>query len=181
MEMFWKRGVRATTTRDLERVLGVSQSSLYNAFGSKDEIVRAAMTEYESLAETQLLAPLERSASGIPSLTGFFEDLGEWVSDERHRGCLLLNILAEDGGESDFIRERTASYLDRVRSALTAALERAAEAGEIAHPGLEAKAELLLGLALGISLSARGGVDASRVGIMVEASVAQIAGWSSFG
>ena len=58
MDLFWRRGYRSTTTRDLEASLGVTQSSLYHAFGSKAQLLDRALARYQTRLDHELLGPL---------------------------------------------------------------------------------------------------------------------------
>src|SRR5438874_7168478 len=46
MRLFWHRGYRATRTRDLVRSLGLGQSSITSAFGTKADLADAALARY---------------------------------------------------------------------------------------------------------------------------------------
>jgi len=66
-DLFWTRGYRATTTRQIAAVLGLQQASLYHHVASKEdllfEICRAALAELLNAAETSVAGvtdPLER-------------------------------------------------------------------------------------------------------------------------
>lgn len=66
-DLFWTRGYRATTTRQIAAVLGLQQASLYHHVSSKEdllfEICRAALAELLNAAETSISGvtdPLER-------------------------------------------------------------------------------------------------------------------------
>jgi hypothetical protein len=45
---------------------------------------------------------------------------------------MIINLMAEDGGDNAEITARTTAFRSRVRSALLAALQRAADRGEAA-------------------------------------------------
>src|SRR5918995_2592366 len=102
VDLFWKRGYRTTTTRDLEAVLGLSQSSLYNAFGSKHGLFMAALDRYENMTATALLEPLENSYSGLDAIDRFFVALGEWVTNDGRGGGRVMQLLAQGGGGCGF-------------------------------------------------------------------------------
>ncbi|MDE2150305.1 MAG: TetR/AcrR family transcriptional regulator [Gammaproteobacteria bacterium] len=155
MDLFWVRGYRPTTTRELESAMGVKQSSIYNAFGSKDGLLAATLDRYETLADQVLLQPLETSTEGLRAVHDFFTTLAQWITDAGRCGCLLTNMMAEDAGANAAITQRTRRYRERVRTALLGALQRAAEAGEIAVESLEARASLLLAAVLGLSMVVR--------------------------
>ncbi len=177
LELFWKRGYQATTTRELEAALGLSQSSLYNAFGSKQALLTAALDRYETLIDAELLSPLESSPAGLDAVDAFLVALGEWVAHDGRRGCMLINMMAEDGGETASLRERTRRYRARVRSAIVRALERGATRGEIAGEDIDVRADLLIGMILGLNIAARGGVSTDEIARLLASVRHQVQHW----
>lgn len=177
LELFWRNGYRSTTTRDLEAKLGLSQSSLYNAFGSKQNLLSAALDRYEHRIDEELLQPLETSAGGLDAIDAFFVSLAHWVTHEGRRGCMLINLMAEDGGGSEAIVARTRGYRKRVRRAFRNAVARAARAGETTGDAIDARADLLMGMVLGINIAARGGAPASELRRFLGGVRNEIARW----
>lgn len=166
VDLFWRAGYRSTTTRQLESALGISQSSLYNAFGSKQGLMNAALDRYESMTAAALLEPLETSLQGLDAIGAFFDALTSWVTGEGRGGCMIINLMADDGG-NQAAGERTAAYRRRVRDALRDALQRAADAGEIGSVHIEVRADLLFGEVLGVNIAARGGAAVDEVSRLV--------------
>src|SRR5918994_56481 len=82
LELFWHQGYRGTSTRDLEAGLGIGQSSIYNAFGSKLRLLEAALDRYEHQISDALVTPLERSHDGIAAIDGFFAALAAWITTD---------------------------------------------------------------------------------------------------
>lgn len=172
LEVFWRNGYRMTTTRMLEKELGLSQSSIYNAFGSKRGLLLAALTTYENRITTGLVDPLEQADDGLVGIDDFFDDLAQWVTHGGKRGCMIINLMAEDAGESDEITERTRAYRERVRCALEEALSRSG----VDDP--EPKADLLYGMVLGLNIAARGGGLTTEVERLVDGAHAVVASWT---
>lgn len=179
LDVFWKNGYRQTTTRHLERATGLSQSSIYNAFGSKWGVLDAALGHYENTTNERLLAPLEGSEEGLASIARFFTDLTDWISDADRRGCMLINLMAEDGAATPAICDRVEAYRIRTRSALAAALVRAHESGEVAEDTSEVRADLLVALVMGLDIAARGGASERELGALLRAIHVQIEGWQA--
>ncbi|MCZ6770432.1 MAG: helix-turn-helix domain containing protein [Proteobacteria bacterium] len=177
LELFWKQGYRTTATRKLETALGISQSSIYNTFGSKANLLEAALDRYEALTDKELLQPLERSEAGLAAIETFFVNLGHWVTHEGRRGCMLINMMAEDGGETDAITQRARIYRMRVREALCKSVDRARNEGETRDIDPGGCADLLLGLVLGLNIAARGGASDVELAKLLDAVRAQIRGW----
>jgi AcrR family transcriptional regulator len=92
VDLFYRNGINATGIGELVEVAGVSKRTLYQLFGSKDELVVAYLrtistsvpTGEDSLADTGL-APRDR-------LLALF---GRPRTDDRFRGCPLHNASVE--------------------------------------------------------------------------------------
>ena len=182
LQLFWHNGFRATTTRELEAGLGLSQSSLYNAFGSKHDLLEAALSRYEDRIERELLGPLENAEDGLAAVDRFFAALGHWVTHEGRRGCMLVNLMSEDGGASQEITTRTRGYRNRLRRALRAAIGREPGGDEDsstadASQEVAARAELLISVVLGVNVAARGGASLAELRRMIAAVRLQLARW----
>lgn len=177
MDVFWTKGYRGATTREIEGATGLRQSSLYNAFGSKWGLLDEALARYEASTSALLLEPLERSADGLDALTRFFDGLAAWVTVPERRGCLLINLMAEDGGATPALRARVEGYRRRVRAAFLGALERAAVSGGTGEGPLDARADLLVGLVMGLDVAARGGCSGDEVDALLESIRVLIDGW----
>lgn len=177
LELFWSEGYRTTSTRELETRIGVNQSSLYHAFGSKSGLLTAALDRYEQRIDAALVTPLEASTLGLEAIEVFFTDLHRWISHDGKRGCLVINLMAEDGGDDAVLTRRTRRYRRRVRNALQAALRRAAAQGEISSEALEPRAELLFGMVLGLNIAVRGGASRAEVTSILAGVQQQIAAW----
>lgn len=92
LQVFWQRGYGNVTTRDLERLVGISQSSLYNTFGSKEGLFRQALNRYMELASIKLLPILEGQNPGPEDLVAFVDAVVDWVGDPEHPGCLVMRF-----------------------------------------------------------------------------------------
>lgn len=176
LEYFWENGMR-TTTRELEQTLGLSQSSIYNAFGSKLKLLEAALDRYEERADKTLLRPLIETEEGLAAIDAFFVTLKKWATQGDHRGCMLINLMAEDGGATQEIVVRARRYRERVRNALKKALQRAARSGETFAGEIDARAELLMCLVLGFNISARGGASKAELGRLVDSVRGHTRSW----
>lgn len=177
LELFWTEGYRTTTTRTLETALGLSQSSIYNTFGSKKKLLDAALDRYETLTDRALLQPLERATEGLASVDCFFVALARWVTQDGKSGCMLINMMAEDGGSTACVTQRTRRYRERVREGLRQGLGRAASLGEIENDGLDDRADLLVGLVLGLNIAARGRASQDEQSRLLAAVRSQLRSW----
>jgi len=173
VDVFWELGYDATTTRDLERRLDISQSSLYNAFGSKKGLLLASIDRYEERIRGELFSILTESGGGIEAVERFIAALGRWIVANEHRGCLVVNLMAASGDDAA-IAERASAYRATIRDALFTALR--AEPKTTTRIS-KVRAEMLLSSVLGLHVTARSTRDAGEVERMIAAICAQVKTW----
>jgi len=162
LNVFWKHGSSDTTTRVLERELGITQSSIYNAFGSK-----------QGLLDEEVVAPLDRPGAAGPELFDFVDRLMRWIGEPDRPGCLLLNMLGERSTKNPELVARSQAYRDRLRVAFAGALE--PYGVDDAHM----RAEVLLASVLGINISAYGGADAKEREALANGLRSELAAWTA--
>lgn len=157
VDVFWRLGVVGTTTRVLETELELTQSSIYNAFGSKNDLADRVVDRYLDMLDDQVVSQLEGDDVGLADLRRFVDDLVAWISNESRPGCLLLNMLAERGSSDEGLVARAEQYRARLRALFTTILERADVAQAQHH------AELLLAAVLGMNVASRSGADRAEI------------------
>lgn len=172
VDVFWRRGFGATSMRELETELGISQSSIYNAYGSKRRLLEAALDRYEARVCSELVTPLG-STGGVDAVVEFLDSLQRWVTDGGNRGCLVINLMVGQSDDPDLAR-RTGSFRDRLRRALVGAFR--AEPG-VTDGEATSYAELILTVALGLSVASRGGASTAELTGMVQATQAHVRRW----
>ena len=62
IQVFWKKGYEGTSMSDLIDAMGINKGSLYNAFGSKDELFNRALLRYDQLNRQEALKQLKSSS-----------------------------------------------------------------------------------------------------------------------
>jgi AcrR family transcriptional regulator len=124
-ELFYEEGVH---TVGIDRVIehaGVAKGSLYNAFGSKDELIHAYLEgRHERIAE-RITRALESYDTPRDRLLGVFEAQGRSHAETGYRGCAFVRASAESR-PGDRIEQAYRDYRAWVRSLFT---RLAAEAG----------------------------------------------------
>jgi len=99
-ELFYAEGVHTVgIDRVIERA-GVAKASLYNTFGSKDELVRAYLEGRHARTAARITAYLERYADPRDKLLGVYEAQGELFAEPGFRGCAFVSASAESPGEA---------------------------------------------------------------------------------
>ena len=94
-ELFYEEGVNTVgIDRVIERA-GVAKASLYDCFGSKDELIRAYLEGRQKSRQARITAGIERYATPRDKLLAIFEASGDLFKDTKYRGCAFIRASAE--------------------------------------------------------------------------------------
>jgi AcrR family transcriptional regulator len=98
-ELFYEEGVHTVgIDRVIERA-GVAKATLYNAFGSKEELVRAYLLRRLDARKERMAAVLARYDTPRERLVGIFRAQAEMFAQPDYRGCPFINASAESPGD----------------------------------------------------------------------------------
>jgi AcrR family transcriptional regulator len=95
-EMFYRKGIRAVGVDSIAAEAGVTKKTLYEKYGSKDELVAAYLRARDERWRKWLVEFVERrGGSATERLLSTFDLLGEWMERENYRGCGFVNAAVE--------------------------------------------------------------------------------------
>jgi len=95
-EMFYRKGIRAVGVDSIAAEAGVTKKTLYEKFGSKDELVAAYLRARDERWGGWIVEFVEgRGGSATERLLSTFDALEEWMERENYRGCGFVNAAAE--------------------------------------------------------------------------------------
>lgn len=141
LALFNRDGYRAT---GIDRILaesGVAKMTLYKHFGSKDELVLAALRRRDQRWRAWFeRAVAQRAADPRGRLLAVFDVLEDWFARPDFNGCMFIKAAAEYGDRGGPIR---AAAVEHQRLVL-AVLRRLAGAAGAARPARLARELLLL-------------------------------------
>jgi len=133
-ELFYNEGVH---TVGIDRVIeqaGVAKASLYNTFGSKDELVRAYLETRQVSVTQRIMQAVDRYDTPRERLLAVFEGQGDLFAQPDYRGCAFARASAESH-PGDLVEQAADNYRRWVRDLLT---ELATQAGA-PEPGVLAR------------------------------------------
>src|SRR5260370_38640399 len=143
-ELFYEHGVHTVGIDTIIERAAVAQATLYSAFGSKEELVRAYHEARHASRRATVLAEMALHDDPRRKLLGLFYVLVTTVKQPEFRGCAFANASAESGPDS-----AAAEVTCKAREWLLGVLaEQAAAPGVAAPAGLGAQLPLLYGRAL---------------------------------
>jgi AcrR family transcriptional regulator len=124
-ELFYDEGVHTVGIDRIIEQAGVAKASLYNTFGSKDELVRAYLATRHASVTQRITQAVERYDNPRERLLAVFEGQGELFAQPDYRGCAFARASAESH-PGDLAEQAAEAYRRWVRALLT---ELAARAG----------------------------------------------------
>jgi AcrR family transcriptional regulator len=115
-ELFYAEGVNSVGIDQVITRAGVAKASLYNTFGSKEELVRAYLKGRHAKTRERMARELQaRYRTPRERLVGVFEVQGLAFAEPDFRGCAFVCASAEsDAGEA--VEKTTEEYRIWVRS-----------------------------------------------------------------
>ena len=176
VELFWEQGYEAASMSDIVDAAGLNKSSLYNAFGSKDELFYTVLDRYITDKEAMLHEAL--AEGGIDSLVAFFEMQREMMlSTIGCRGCMAVNASTELGLRDPRMAEVADRYRTMLRESIRRPLAWSAERGEVEPTLVDAYTESLVSAMFGMSVSARSGAGTDELERLLDSMVLLIKSW----
>lgn len=161
MKVFCARGYDAASTRDLLEAMHISRSSLYQAFGNKEQLFLVALRRYREALIDRLGRRLEAAPSAMSFLNDLFgETAGEAGSERAALGCLIFNSACELGQRDDPPSDHARQSLTAINHCFQRAVRQAQAEGDIA-PQRDAEAlatYLTMGMA-GLRTLLKSGAD----------------------
>jgi AcrR family transcriptional regulator len=141
LQAFYANGFHATGMDRLVQVTGISKTSMYKHFRSKEELILAVLRLRDAQFRDWLFRRMaELGKTPREQLLAVFDAMAEWCGDPGFRGCLFVKAACEFQEASDPIHIQAAAHkvllFDRFR-------ELAASAGA-AEPELLARQLLIL-------------------------------------
>ena len=109
---------------DLVRETGVSRSSLYSDFPSKDALFHACLDRYQETVVTPAFGPVEQEGAGLSEIRLYLEHLMQRseAACGPNNGCLVLNTLAQITPQEVETLERLKAHGKRLQTGLYQAL-----------------------------------------------------------
>lgn len=94
-ELFYEEGIHSVgIDRIIERA-GVAKASLYNTFGSKDELVRSYLLSHQAARQARIARKLAGVETPKAGLLAIFDVLRDVIADPGFRGCAFHRASAE--------------------------------------------------------------------------------------
>ena len=123
-ELFYNEGVQSVGIDRIIEHAGVAKASLYNTFGSKEELVQAYLANRHAGTVERLTAQIEQHTDAKDRLLAVFDAQAELAAQPDFRGCAFITASAEapPGG---LIEQAADDYRAEIRALFTRLAEQA--------------------------------------------------------
>ncbi len=128
--LFWEKGFEGTSTAELMEKMNLSKSSLYQTFGSKQNLFNRCIEYYGQMTQDAMLEKFEKAASGKQFLIDFFHQT-LLDTDDYPTGCLLVNTACEIGDSNMTVSRLVSHKVKKTQQLMENAIRRAQQEGDI--------------------------------------------------
>ena len=115
-ELFYAEGVHVVGVDRIVERAGVTKASLYNIFGSKDELVRAYLEQHFRERQRRIARVLAAYNTPRERLLGVFAEIEGALASPKFRGCRFIRATAEalPGEASQIVADEYRAWLRSV-------------------------------------------------------------------
>jgi TetR/AcrR family transcriptional repressor of nem operon len=171
MRQIWRDGYEATSVKHLAEQLGITRSSFYNAFGTREDLFREAIVAYQALLPR---FPKARGADErvLPRLTAFFRAHCAFHAENGWRGCLIANCVVELCSPKGELDKELTRCVERSVDWFQGLVDAAKRTGEITQSRDSHEIALALqSLMMGLSALAKATRDEQAIWKMTKATL----------
>jgi AcrR family transcriptional regulator len=174
MDVFWNKGYQGASMSELMAAMGIGAPSLYAAFGSKEELFRAAVAHYRVHEGNMIWAQIEAAQTAFEAVRGLLMETARvFTRPKRPRGCLIVLSALHADEMSETVRRELIRLRADNAAMLSARIQRGIEAGEIAA---DADPKIIgnyyVTVQQGMSIQARDGANRALLEMIATAALA---------
>ena len=141
LTIFYSGGFHATGMDTLSSEVGISKTSVYNHFRTKEDLILAVLRLRDENFRNWLFRRMEElSDDPAGQLITMFDALGEWFKQPEFKGCMFIKASSEYQDRDHPIHQQSAEH----KRLLQRHLEQLASEAKFQNPGQLVRQLLLL-------------------------------------
>jgi AcrR family transcriptional regulator len=115
-QLFYREGVHVVGVDRIVEQAHVTKATLYNTFGSKEELVRAYLEQHMRRRQARIGRILQSNDTPTERILGIFGEIEKLLEGSDFRGCRFILAAAESrpGDASDVVAEEYRAWLRSV-------------------------------------------------------------------
>ena len=178
MTLFLEKGLSATSLDDLAAAMRMNRPSIYNAFGSKEQIYRKSLAHFCGQLDQGVVATLDSISDVRDGFKAFFRAALEvYCATKPSLGCLMVCTAPAESFEHPEVGKDLSELMRRLDEVFEARIEQAQNEKQVSsdvQAGFASK--MLQGTLQTIALRARCGAAKKQLGELADYSVDVILG-----
>lgn len=133
MNEIWRVGFEACSVKAISENLGITRSSFYNTFESREALFLEVLQRYFDGSPDRMLAGFTESKRPLVLLCEVFKEACRVrANDPEHRGCLAVNSVSELVGVNDTLGPPLAKAIKQSIKRFESLLKHSMDLGELA-------------------------------------------------
>ena len=114
-ELFYLQGIGAVGVDLVSKKAGVSKRTLYQQFGSKDQLIAESLDTHGAAVLGLCIPAEDPGAPAREQILAVFDSLSEWTASQTFRGCPFVNTATELADPGHPARRIARDYKLRLR------------------------------------------------------------------
>lgn len=116
LNLFFAHGFHGVGLDQIISKVGLTKTTFYNHFESKDELIIAAIQMRDQWEAIAFEKTISQYSDGTPkgTILAIFEALNQWFNDPSYAGCLFINACAEFPSTHDPVHIAAAQHYNKV-------------------------------------------------------------------
>ncbi|MFC9085752.1 TetR/AcrR family transcriptional regulator [Nocardiopsis dassonvillei] len=172
MAMFWEHGYAGVSLTDLTRAMGITKTSMYAAFGNKEELFRKALERYAEGPASYGTRALEEPTAREVATAYLNGSIEVSTRPDCPAGCLGVQGFLAASHLGPPARDTLSAWRVENLSRLRDRFRRAVDEGDLpSNADPEVLARYLMTMANGISVQAISGADRDELQRMADAAL----------
>lgn len=165
MKLFWENGYEGTSFDALTDAMGISPSSFYNTFGSKEQLYREATDTYLAASGEWFAGALGDDVDAKSAFERLLTTTArEFTRSDLPAGCMVSLAGTHVPTQHMALRDMMAEHRAMAESAMASRLRKGVAAGELPpNTDVRALAAFFNSVARGMAVQARDGASAERL------------------
>jgi len=174
MRLFWSRGYDAISMADLRAELGVTQASLYAAFGSKEQLFHEAVELYRQTAGFSTTGALAKGTNTREAIRKMLQAaVDAFSAPDAPGGCLLILGATNCPVESKTVQDHLLSIRRQISQSILNRLKLGQRDGDVPTTAPVAALTAYFSTVLhGLALQSRDGASRKTLTQVVEIAMA---------
>ncbi|MFD0772755.1 TetR/AcrR family transcriptional regulator [Streptomonospora algeriensis] len=172
MVLFWEHGYEGTSLSMLTSAMGITSTSLYAAFGSKERLFREAVELYNSVDNSPTDAALQEATARRAVEAMLRKNADAYVDPDTPQGCMVVLAGLNLTADNEHIGRYLAECRRRDYAKLVERVERGAAEGDLPR-GVDpsALASYSLTVLQGLSIQARDGCSRAQAHAVIDGAM----------